>query len=158
MSTAPSRVADELTRLGITVTIVTLPASTRTAAEAADAVRCSVAQIAKSLVFRAAGSDRPVLVIASGANRVDTSLLEGRLGEPVRRADPDWVRETTGFAIGGIPPVAHRVQPVVFMDEDLLALGDVWAAAGTPNSVFRVAAAELARVTGAVVMRTAQHG
>ena len=153
LSGSAARVAAELGRLGLAAEVVELPDSTRTAAEAAAAIGCDVAQIAKSLVFRAAGSDRPVLVIASGANRVDTSLVAAALGEAVGRADPDWVRQATGFAIGGIPPVAHRTPPVVYIDEDLMALPAVWAAAGTPHAVFRLLPADLPRITGGTVIR-----
>jgi prolyl-tRNA editing enzyme YbaK/EbsC (Cys-tRNA(Pro) deacylase) len=147
------RVADELRRRGLDTEVVELPESTRTAAEAAAAIGCEVAQIAKSLVFRAAASGRPVLVIASGANRVDVGLLAASLGEPVERADAGWVRATTGFAIGGIPPVAHATEPVVFIDPDLLELPEIWAAAGTPHAVFRLQPAELVPLTGGTVLK-----
>ncbi|MGI8610134.1 MAG: YbaK/EbsC family protein [Candidatus Dormibacteria bacterium] len=147
------RVAEELRRRGAEVEVVELPASTRTAVEAASAIGCEVAQIAKSLVFRTAETSRPVLVIASGANRVEVAILAAQLGEQVVRADPDWVRETTGFAIGGIPPVAHRTAPVTYIDEDLLQLEEIWAAAGTPNSVFRMRGADLPRLTGGTILR-----
>jgi len=153
LSASARRVADELRRLGVATAVVEMPASTRTAAEAAAAIGCEVAQIAKSLVFRAAKSDRPVLVVASGANRVDINLLEAALGEPVARADPDWVRATSGFAIGGIPPVGHLTPPVVFIDQDLLELPEVWAAAGTPNAVFSLLPAQLTEVTCGSVIR-----
>jgi prolyl-tRNA editing enzyme YbaK/EbsC (Cys-tRNA(Pro) deacylase) len=146
------RVADELQRHGAGFEVVELPASTRTAVEAAAAVGCDVAQIAKSLVFRTAETSRPVLVVASGANRVDVAVLSARLGEQVVRADPDWVRETTGFAIGGIPPLAHRTEPVTFIDEDLMHLDEIWAAAGTPNSVFKLSPANLEALTGGTVL------
>jgi prolyl-tRNA editing enzyme YbaK/EbsC (Cys-tRNA(Pro) deacylase) len=141
------RVAAELRRRGFELEVVELPKSARTAAEAAAAVGCEVAAIAKSLVFRAAGG-RPVLVIASGANRVDEARVGELLGEAVGRADPDFVRASTGFAIGGVPPVGHTVQPVVFIDEDLLALDVLWAAAGTPRSVFQLSPAQLVELTG----------
>lgn len=147
--------ADELRRRGAEVNVVELPASTRTAVDAAAAVGCDVAQIAKSLVFRTVETSRPVLVIASGANRVDITILAAHLGEQVARADPDWVRETTGFAIGGIPPIAHLTAPVTYIDADLMELGDIWAAAGTPNSVFRTRAADLESLTGGTVLRLA---
>jgi prolyl-tRNA editing enzyme YbaK/EbsC (Cys-tRNA(Pro) deacylase) len=156
LSRSARRVADELRRLGADVTVVELPASTRTAVEAAAAVGCEVGQIAKSLVFRAATSGRPVLVIASGSNRVDTTLVGTHLGEDLERADAGWVREVTGFAIGGIPPLAHATEPVTYIDEDLLRWDEVWAAAGTPNSVFRIPAASLQALTGGTVLRLAQ--
>ena len=155
LSRRARQVADELLRRGAHVEVVELPASTRTAAEAASAVGCDVAQIAKSLVFRAEESNRPVLVIASGANRVDTAAVSRDLGETVVRADADWVREVTGYAIGGIPPLAHRTAPVTYIDEDLLGLAEIWAAAGTPNSVFRLDPRSLASLTGGTVIRLA---
>ncbi len=131
--------------------VVELPHSTRTAAEAAAAVGCEVAAIAKSLVFRT-DAGRSVLVITSGANRVDEARVGELLGEPIGRADPEFVREATGFAIGGVPPVGHAVEPAVFIDEDLLALPEVWAAAGTPNAVFRLTPAQLVELTGGRVL------
>lgn len=128
-------------------TIVAFPAGTRTAADAAAAVGCDVAQIAKSIVFRA--GPRPALVITSGANRVDPALAGAALGVRLARADGDWVRMTTGFAIGGVAPVGHLEPPLILLDEDLLALDPIWAAAGSPNHVFRTTAAELLRITGA---------
>ncbi len=123
------------------------PDGTRTAVEAANAVGCDVAQIIKSLVFRRA-SGAAVLVVASGGNRVDEKKVEMLLGEPIGKADAAFVREQTGFAIGGVPPVGHREALDIFIDEDLLALGEIWAAAGTPNAVFRLPAADLAALTG----------
>jgi prolyl-tRNA editing enzyme YbaK/EbsC (Cys-tRNA(Pro) deacylase) len=131
--------------------VVELPHSTRTAAEAAAAVGCEVAAIAKSLVFRT-DAGRSVLVITSGANRVDEARVGELLGEPIGRADPEFVRDATGFAIGGVPPVGHAVEPAVFIDEDLLALPEVWAAAGTPNAVFRLTPAQLVELTGGRVL------
>ena len=137
--------------LGGDFEVVEFPATTRTAADAAKAIGCSVAQIAKSIVFRAARSGKPVLVIASGANRVNEARVAELIGEPVEKADADFVREATGFAIGGVPPVAHA-QPIrTLIDEDLLKLGEVWAAAGTPNSVFRLEAQRLVAMTSGTV-------
>lgn len=147
LSPSAEKVAAELRRRGFELEVVELPKSTRTAAEAAAAVGCEVAAIAKSLVFRAAGG-RPVLVIASGANRVDEARVGELLGEAVGRADPEFVRASTGFAIGGVPPVGHTVQPVVFIDEDLLAMDVLWAAAGTPRALFEVSPAQLVELTG----------
>ena len=128
-------------------TITTFPAGTRTAADAAAAVGCDVAQIAKSIVFRA--GDRAALIITSGANRVDRAKVEAALGVKLGRADADWVRNTTGFAIGGVAPVGHLSPPLILLDRDLLALDPVWAAAGSPRHVFRTTALELLRITGA---------
>jgi prolyl-tRNA editing enzyme YbaK/EbsC (Cys-tRNA(Pro) deacylase) len=129
-------------------TIVSLERSARTSAEAAKAVGCRVDQIAKSLVFRGAASQRAVLVIASGVNRVDESKVAGLIDEPVARADAEFVRARTGFAIGGVAPVAHAEPLTVLIDEDLLKWPEIWAAAGHPNTVFRLTPAELVRMTG----------
>jgi len=146
-------VQEALVAAGVESRVVELPASTRTAREAAAAVGCSVAQIAKSLVFRGAESGRPVLVIASGTNRVDEKAVAGHLGEPVQMADPEFVRKTTGFAIGGIPPCGHPRQLTTLIDRDLLEFETLWAAAGTPNAVFRLTPDELIRLAGGLVTR-----
>jgi prolyl-tRNA editing enzyme YbaK/EbsC (Cys-tRNA(Pro) deacylase) len=123
------------------------PAGTRTAADAAAAIGCEVGAICKSLVFRV--GDAPLLIIASGSNRVD----EGRFG--AEKADAAFVREQTGFAIGGVPPYGHARTLETVVDEDLLAYETVWAAAGTPSSVFPIAPAELVARTGGRVARVA---
>lgn len=146
------RVQEALAERGFALEVVQYPETTRTAAEAAAAIGCAVAQIAKSLVFRAKESGRPVLVIASGTNRVNEKRLREHLGEPIERATPDFVRERTGFAIGGVAPVGHREPLCIFIDEDLLAFKEIWAAAGTPNAVFRLDPADLPRMTGGQVV------
>ncbi len=143
------RVRAALRAAGHPDTITEFPEGTRTAADAAAAVGCTVAQIAKSIVFRAGA--RAVVVIASGANRVDAAKVSEAIGEKVRRADADWVREATGFAIGGVSPLGHVTPPILLFDRDLLALDPIWAAAGSPAHVFRTDPATLQRVTGAVV-------
>lgn len=130
-------------------TITEFPAGTRTAADAAAAVGCDVAQIAKSIVFQA--GPRAAVVITSGANRVDQARAEAALGVRLGRADADWVRATTGFAVGGVAPVGHLSPPLLLLDADLLPLEPVWAAAGSPRHVFRTTPAALLRMTGAVV-------
>jgi len=140
------RVRDALESSGIEAEIRELPDSTRTAPEAARAVGCEVGQILKSLVFRGARSGRPVLVAASGANRVDEEAVEAVLGEPIEKADADFVRKTTGFAIGGVPPLAHSERLEMLLDEDLLGYPEVWAAAGTPKAVMRLAPDTLRRL------------
>ena len=134
--------------LGFALPLVEYPESTRSAAEAAVAIGCGVGQIAKSLVFRATQSDRPVLVIASGVNRVDEAKVGALLGEAIGRADADFVRARTGFAIGGVPPLGHVEPPAAFIDRDLLAFDEIWAAAGTPNAVFLLHPEDLPRMTG----------
>ena len=145
------RVQAALESAGYGFQIAEFPASTRTSEEAAAAIGCSLAQIAKSLIFRGRDSGRPVLVMASGANRVDEKAVRRLLGEKLSRADADFVRDATGFAIGGVPPVAHRQPPVTFIDADLMALEEIWAAAGTPNAVFRLTPAALVELTGGQV-------
>ena len=137
--------------LGDGFEVVEFDASTRTAADAAAAIGCTVAEIAKSLVFRGTASDRPVLVVTSGTNRVDTAKVAAALGEPVGRADAEFVRARSGFAIGGVPPVGHLEAPRVLIDADLMAFTVLWAAAGTPNAVFRLTPADLVRLTGGEV-------
>ena len=143
------RVRAALLAAGHPDTIAAFPAGTRTAADAAAAVGCTVAQIAKSIVFRCA--ERPVVVITSGANRVDQTKAAAALGVALGRANADWVRQATGFAIGGVAPVGHATPPLLLLDEDLLALEPIWAAAGSPSHVFKTSAAELVRMTGAKV-------
>ena len=146
------RVEEALRGLGLDAEIREFPAGTRTAEDAAAAIGCTVGQIVKSLVFRTAQTQRPVLVIASGANRVDVAQLEPLAGEPIQRADADFVRKATGFAIGGVPPLGHAVAPITFIDRDLLAHGEIWAAAGTPNAVFRLQPGALEPMTGGTVV------
>jgi prolyl-tRNA editing enzyme YbaK/EbsC (Cys-tRNA(Pro) deacylase) len=143
------RVRAALVAAGHPDTITAFPDGTRTAAEAAAAVGCDVAQIAKSIVFRA--GEKAAVIITSGANRVDPARAGAVLGVKLDRADPDWVRLTTGFAVGGVAPVGHLAPPLMLLDEDLLALDPVWAAAGSPRHVFRTTAAELLRMTRAPV-------
>jgi prolyl-tRNA editing enzyme YbaK/EbsC (Cys-tRNA(Pro) deacylase) len=145
------RVQEALAARGFDFQVREFPASTRTSAEAAAAIGCAVGQIAKSLIFRAKTSGRPVLALASGANRVDEKALAGLVGEPIGRADADFVRQATGFAIGGVPPLGHATPPVVLIDRDLLAFEEIWAAAGTPNAVFRLTPDVLTAVTGGQV-------
>ena len=122
--------------------------STHSSAEAAAAVGCTLAQIAKSMVFKAADG-APVLVVASGANRVDERKITALLGRKIGRADPDFVLRHTGFAVGGVPPVGHATQPVTFLDKDLSGHRTIWAAAGSSNAVFELTPDDLLRLTGA---------
>jgi len=133
--------------LGDQFQVLEFGASTRTAADAAAAIGCEVAQIAKSLIFRGERSGRAVLIIASGVDRVDEKKAAAAVGEPIGRADADFVREATGFAIGGVPPVGHKTKPIVLIEESLMQLDEIWAAAGTPNAVFRLTPIDLVRLT-----------
>ena len=148
---AAQRVQDALIALGRPYVVRQLDRSTRTAAEAAQAVGCQVGQIAKSLVFRGQTTGSPVLAIACGANRVSEARLADLLGEPVERASPEFVRETTGFAIGGVPPLGHAAALPIYIDEDLLQFDVIWAAAGTPHAVFPLPPGDLPALTGGQV-------
>jgi prolyl-tRNA editing enzyme YbaK/EbsC (Cys-tRNA(Pro) deacylase) len=149
MRPAAARVQAALDALGLGRTVVDLAAAARTSQQAADALGVEVGQIAKSLVFTVDG--RPVLVIASGANRVDEPRLSALAGGRVRRADPETVRRATGYAIGGVPPVAHQTRLPVYVDRDLLRYDLVYAAAGVPECVVPLAPDELLRATGGQV-------
>lgn len=156
LSASAARVQAALHGLGLSCDVRELDATTRTARDAANAVGCEVGQIVKSLVFRGATSGRTVLVLASGANRVNEDTLAALLGEPAAKADPDFVRAETGFAIGGVPPVGHPQPLTTLLDAALLRYDAVWAAAGTPHAVFRITPDELLRATGARVAELAQ--
>jgi prolyl-tRNA editing enzyme YbaK/EbsC (Cys-tRNA(Pro) deacylase) len=149
------RVQDALAARGLDIQVVELTATARSAADAAAAVGCQVGQIAKSLVFRGRSSGRAVLVIASGANRVDLAKVEALLGEGLEKPDADFVRAETGFTIGGIPPLAHDRPLETVIDEDLLRFETIWAAAGHPNAVFPASPTQLVAMTGGQVARTA---
>jgi len=118
-------------------------------------VGCAIGQIAKSIIFRAAHSDRPVLVLTSGANRVSEAVVAELVSEPLKKADADYVRTRTGFVIGGVPPMGHAEPPITFIDEDLLQYAEIWAAAGTPNALFKLTPQELLTLTEGTVARVA---
>ena len=144
-----SRVRDALVAFGGDHTVVELSESARTAADAARLLGCRVEQIANSLVFKAPARDAVVLVMASGGRRVSPAQVEKALGEPVAKADADFVRARTGFAIGGVAPVGHTSPPfAILVDEELLAFDEIWAAGGHPHTVFRMTPDELVRMTG----------
>ena len=147
------RVQKALAAAGISAQAVELSESTRTANDAAAAVGCQVAQIVKSLVFRR--GDAPLLILASGSNRVDEKLIAAHLNDTIAKADAGFVRATTGYAIGGVPPLGHATPIETLIDEDLLRFDTVWAAAGTPRSVFPIDPRELVRATGGRVLRIA---
>jgi prolyl-tRNA editing enzyme YbaK/EbsC (Cys-tRNA(Pro) deacylase) len=148
-------VQDALAALGLDAEVVTLDRSARTAAEAAAALGCRVDQIAKSLVFRLRESGQALLVVTSGANRVDEAAVGAIVGEPLDKADAAFVREQTGFAIGGVAPVGHARPLATLIDQHLLTWPHIWAAAGHPSTVFRLDPADLVRVTrGRVVAVT----
>jgi prolyl-tRNA editing enzyme YbaK/EbsC (Cys-tRNA(Pro) deacylase) len=146
-SASVERVRDALARAGLADTIVELPGAARTAKAAAEYLGCNVGQIANSLVFRAEASDSALLVMSSGAKRVDVGRLAALAGEPVGKADADFVRRHTGFAIGGVAPVGHSLRRT-FVENGLAAYRELWAAAGHPHTVFRLTYEELLRITG----------
>lgn len=153
LSSSAQKVQDTLAALGYDYEVQESAHVTRTAADAAAVVGCEVGQIAKSLIFKGAQRGRGVLVIASGANRVDEPTIAALLDEPITKADATFVRDMTGFAIGGVPPVGHRAPLTIFIDEDLLQYPAIWAAAGTPTSLFRLDPHDLEAMTGGRVVR-----
>ena len=150
LSASAQRVQDALTAAGIATTVVEYATSARTSADAARVLGCSVGAIAKSLVFRQ-GDAGAALVIASGANRVDEAKLAAILGVVPGKADANFVREVTGYAIGGIPPLAHATRLTAIVDRDLLRYDLVYAAGGTPNAMFPIRPEDLVRVAGGTV-------
>lgn len=157
LSATAARVAEVLRQRGVATRVVEMPDSTRSAGEAATAIGCDISQIVKSLVFRVVATDTPVLVLASGADRVDEDRLADLVGA-VERATANFVRDRTGFAIGGVPPLGHEEPMETFLDEHLLTHDVVWAAAGTPRAVFSIAPQELVQVTSAKVVSLAAAG
>jgi prolyl-tRNA editing enzyme YbaK/EbsC (Cys-tRNA(Pro) deacylase) len=147
---AAQRVAAAAAAAGIAVDIREMPTSTRTAAEAAQACACTVAQIVKSLVFRGVVTGKPYLLLVSGANRVNEKAVAAIIGEVLTRPDADYVRAVTGYSIGGIPPFGHTTALVTYVDRDLLAFDEVWAAAGTPHCVMRLSPVALKRAASAI--------
>ena len=146
------RVQQAITDMGYDIRVNFLEVAARTAAEAADAVGCKVEQIVKSLVLKAGESKKPVLVLVGGANRLDEKLIGGYVGEPVKMARADFVRKNSGYAIGGVPPVAHEVAMVTYIDEDLMGFEEIWAAGGHPNALFQLKPDDLVKMTGGRVV------
>ncbi|MCB1384477.1 MAG: YbaK/EbsC family protein [Nitratireductor sp.] len=153
LPSSTERVRRALEASGLPLEIIEFPTSTRTAQEAADAIGCTVGQIVKSLVFRGETSGEAIMVLASGSNRVDLALLAQAAGEKPGKADADFVRAETGFAIGGVAPVGHVKGLRIFIDETLRAHPVLWAAAGKPNAVFRLTPGDLARLAGGTFIR-----
>jgi prolyl-tRNA editing enzyme YbaK/EbsC (Cys-tRNA(Pro) deacylase) len=153
MGLSPSAqiVQDALREMGFDLTVIEFKESTRTSAEAAERVGCSVGQIVKSLIFKGQTTGKPVLVLTSGANRVDETRISQYAGELIGQAEPEFVRNATGFAIGGVPPTGHAQVMETYLDEDLLQYDTVWAAAGTPNAVFELTPGDLVKMTGGKV-------
>src|SRR5688572_22185356 len=153
LSTSAQKIQDLLNSLGYSYTVIEHAESTRTAQEAADRAGCELGQIVKSLIFRGKDSGKPILVLTSGANRVDEKRISEYAGEAIVRADADFVRNVTGFAIGGVPPVGHIQNMETYIDEDFLHYPTIWAAAGTPNAIFELNTGDLQKMTGGNLMR-----
>ena len=153
LSLTAQKIQDALRALGYDYTVIEHAESTRTAQEAADRAGCELGQIVKSLIFRGKTSGKPILVLTSGANRVDEKRIAAYAGEPIGRADADFVRAATGFAIGGVPPIGHAQKMETYLDEDFLQHQTIWAAAGMPNAIFELRTEDLQRMTGGKVAR-----
>jgi prolyl-tRNA editing enzyme YbaK/EbsC (Cys-tRNA(Pro) deacylase) len=150
MALTPSaqKIQNLLIAQGYHLTVIEHAESTRTAQEAADRAGCTLGQITKSLIFRGRDSGKPILVLTSGMNRVNEKRITEYAGEHIVRADADFVRAVTGFAIGGVPPLGHVEKMETYLDEDLLQYDTIWAAAGTPNAIFELTPAQLQAMTG----------
>lgn len=147
LSPSAQKIQNLLNSLGYDYTVIEHSESTRTAQEAADRAGCELGQIVKSLIFRGKTSGKPILVLTSGANRVDEKRISGYAGETISRADADFVRTVTGFAIGGVPPIGHAEKMETYLDEDFLSYQTIWAAAGTPNAIFELKTDDLQKMT-----------
>ena len=156
LSSTALKVQQALNAIGMQLEVIELPDSTRTSQEAAQALGCQVGQIAKSIIFQALTSHRPILVIASGSNRVNEKVMTGLIGEVIGKADADFVRSRTGFVIGGVPPLGHAECLETFIDQDLLQYREIWAAAGTPHAVFRLTPDDLLQMTGGLVIKVTE--
>jgi prolyl-tRNA editing enzyme YbaK/EbsC (Cys-tRNA(Pro) deacylase) len=158
LSPSAQKIQDLLLAQGYSLTVIEHAESTRTAQEAADRAGCELGQITKSLIFRGKTSGKPMLVLTSGANRVDEKLIAQYAGEPIGRAEADFVRSVTGFAIGGVPPLGHAQPMETYLDEDLLLYDTIWAAAGTPNAIFELTPGQLLAMTGGRKVRVKAAG
>ncbi len=146
-------IQNKLTEHGLACKVVELSDAARTAQQAADALGCNVAQIAKSLIFKTKETHQVILVLCSGSNRVNEKTIEQRIGQQITKADASFTREVTGFAIGGIPPIGHATEiPYIFIDQDLLAFDTLWAAGGTPHTVFNIKPRDLVTITKGTII------
>jgi prolyl-tRNA editing enzyme YbaK/EbsC (Cys-tRNA(Pro) deacylase) len=147
LSKNAKRVQTALAGFGLELVVVEFPSSTRTAQDAANAIGCRVEQIVKSLVFQRQPSGKALLIATSGGNRVNEKCIKEIVGEKIVRADADFVKTTTGFPIGGVPPLAHTQSIETLIDQDLMQYVEIWAAAGNPNAVFRLTPQNLVMIT-----------
>jgi prolyl-tRNA editing enzyme YbaK/EbsC (Cys-tRNA(Pro) deacylase) len=153
LSPSAQKIQDQIKSLGYDYLVIEHTESTRTAQEAADRAGCQLGQIVKSLIFKGKDSGKPILVLTSGANRVDEKRISEYAGEAIGRADADFVRATTGFAIGGVPPIGHAQKMETYIDEDFLQYETIWAAAGTPNAIFELKTSDIEQLTDGKVVR-----
>ena len=153
LSTSAQKIQDQLKSLGYDYTVIEHAESTRTAQEAAERAGCELGQIVKSLIFQGKETGKTILVLTSGSNRVDEKRISEYAGEAIGRADADFVRTVTGFAIGGVPPIGHAQRMETYLDEDFLQYPTIWAAAGTPNAIFELKTEDLQNMTGGRVVR-----
>lgn len=151
LSSTAQKIQDLLISLGYDCTVIEHADSTRTAVEAAERAGCELGQIVKSLIFKGKQSGKPILVLTSGANRVNEKRIREYAGEGIGKADADFVRAVTGYAIGGVPPLGHIQEMETYLDEDFLQFDTVWAAAGTPNAIFELKTSDLQKMTGGKV-------
>lgn len=152
LSPSAQKIQNLLNSLGYSYTVVEHAESTRTAQEAADRAGCELGQIVKSLIFKGKESGKPILVLASGPNRVNEKRIGEFAGEAIIKPDADFVRSVTGFVIGGVPPIGHAEKMETYLDEDFLQYPTIWAAAGTPNAIFELKTSDLQAMTGGKVV------
>jgi Cys-tRNA(Pro) deacylase len=152
LSSSVQQIQQAIKAFGLDCQVVEMEATTRSAQDAARAIGCRVEQIVKSLVFKGKKTQKPVLILASGANRVNIKNLREHVAEAVKMADPDFVQTATGFAIGGVPPIGHVQKLKTFIDKDLMQHGQIWAAAGTSNAMFEITPQDLQKITGGQVI------
>lgn len=152
LSASAQKIQNLLHELGFVYIVIEHAESTRTAQEAADRAGCELGQIVKSLIFKGKDSGKPILVLTSGPNRVNEKRISEYAGEPIGKADADFVRSVTGFAIGGVPPLGHVEPMETYLDEDFLQYQTIWAAAGTPNAIFELKTEDLQKMTNGKIV------
>ena len=153
LSASAQKIQDLLNSMGYHLTVIEHTESTRTAQEAADRAGCELGQIVKSMIFKGKSTDKPILVLTSGTNRVDEKRISEYAGEAISRPDADFVRAVTGFAIGGVPPIGHIQKMETYIDEDFIQYQTIWAAAGTPNAIFELPTDVLQKITNGKIVR-----
>ena len=146
------KVIDAFKQKGIEIDIFNLDVSTKTSQEAADAVGCDIEQIAKSIVFFESIQNKLVQIFVSGPNKVNLESFQNQTNLRIEKADAEYVRESTGFAIGGVAPLGHKNRPLYFIDETLIDFHEVWCAAGTPSSLFKLKTEDLLKATEAKIL------